>query len=94
MLGLHVSTADGALRLSSDDRSRAPSPPAVPRRYKAKLTDRAAVADEDVAELNLGEKKKKKKKKVVLEVAVRSRRAARDCVRDKGTAVDVSARLR
>jgi hypothetical protein len=32
----------------------------------------AAVADEDVAELNLGEKKKKKKKKVVLEVAVRT----------------------
>jgi len=57
-------------------------------------TNRAVVADEDIAELNLGEKKKKKKKKVVLEVAVRSRRAAHDCVRDEGTAVDVSARLR
>ena len=49
-----------------------PTPALAPTRRSHAAADPAAVADEDVAELNLGEKKKKKKKKVVLEVAVRA----------------------
>ena len=76
VFGLHVSMGDGAL----EAHHLLASPPPLPILVEqGSASNRAAVADEDIAELNLGEKKKKKKKKVVLEVAVRSRRAAHNC---------------